>query len=454
MNAPDTGSPTAAPVSAIAALTYPVATAALMVSGMLIFLQILAVGVIQIGGMVPRFFGAPLAGTIGEIAVSAIGYLVHVVIWICLYRYGFEVLFLSANGRRQPPEVVGLVEGEVANRHVWLQIALMFACVIVARHAGTSMGLIVAVALGALMPAAAITLTVTQSLVAAINPLQWGRALGVLGPRYVAPMLVAMIMAPLTTFAIDWMPKTEPYVAGVIIYYASAHFVVMLGFHLMGLALHAEAARLHFQVDAKTLPAHRLRVDEDPILRRAELLARGHDLAAAAALLEDALKHGGGIAMHHRYREYLTRLGDRDRLRAHSSTFITLLRATHGDRPALKLLLDCRSEDSTFLPTEVEDSTALIISLAKSGNNAAALSAFADLQNSIPRSTKTMLCALTLAQEFLFKNQRIEDAIRLSQQAKQTAKSTNCSSPEILSLIDAVEEQLAKNRGESNESEG
>ncbi|HZW50253.1 MAG TPA: hypothetical protein VFF05_00195, partial [Rudaea sp.] len=147
----------------------------------------------------PQAFGYPLQmaalSTIVAIAVAhvvvrlipgIIGWIFDLIVWAGFFKYAFEVLRWSANGRSEAPEISFTVSDELGRYAVLLLLLVEVALVLIAMWWGMLAALIVGIALMVAMPAMVTILALEEGLARALNPLVWLMIASRIGGHYFA----------------------------------------------------------------------------------------------------------------------------------------------------------------------------------------------------------------------------------------------------------------------------
>ena len=141
--------------------------------------------------------------TILALAVSAVvaswipvlGGILDLIVWAALFKYGFEVLRWSANGRHEAPEISFTVSDTVAIYAVLLLILVNVLLLALGRFYGLIPALVVGLLLMAAMPAMVMILALEEGIGRALNPLAWLQLGQRLGKQYL--LLIAFFCATL-----------------------------------------------------------------------------------------------------------------------------------------------------------------------------------------------------------------------------------------------------------------
>lgn len=175
---------------------------------------------------------------VGASMLPLVSWPLHFAIWLGAYKYAYEILFDSAQGRDSPPEIHDLVEPGLASNHGWLQASLLAGSVAVGWLLGPATHVWIGIALGLLLPPLLVTLTVSHSILRALSPLAWLKAVALLGADYPRLLPATLIAAALQANAAELFPFSWPRPLAAFCYYALAHFALMVAYRLIGAFLY------------------------------------------------------------------------------------------------------------------------------------------------------------------------------------------------------------------------
>lgn len=288
------------------------------------------------------------AGRVVASLLPVFGPLLHALLTLGVYKYAFECLVTSAQGRTQPPEVIAGDDLGTHRRHLLLQ-ALWLLVLVVATHfveRDTALLLIAAVALA--LPGALLALCVAQNLIAALNPISWWNVASRLGATYFALAFASFGVLLLQASARDLLQDVEPRLLAIVAFHALSQHLVIALFRALGSTLHLHAAALQYDAGNEVRPPiERDRVQAARAQSRADALALTEPSARAdaiGALLSDGADHD----LHREYRRALRGLGRRDALQSHASTHVCELLTLGQTRAALALSNEALDDSSDF----------------------------------------------------------------------------------------------------------
>ncbi|MGO4777696.1 hypothetical protein AB4084_19685, partial [Lysobacter sp. 2RAB21] len=146
--------------------------------------------------------------------VPGIGWLLSIVTWLAAYKYAFEILRATADGRMDPPESVLKVDGGVVWRLIALQLIYMVIVLVAMLFGGPVVGLFALAVIVFLQPGCIMSLAIDGSLGNALNPATSFGIVARVGWPYLAVFgLLFVIQASVATAGI-WMNKFMPVLLG------------------------------------------------------------------------------------------------------------------------------------------------------------------------------------------------------------------------------------------------
>ena len=274
------------------------------------------------------------------VTLLPLGFILDLLVWAAFFKYGFEVLRWSANGREEAPEISLTVSDGIA-RYAMLLLVLSELLIILALEEGMSR---------------------------ALNPIAWlmlgqriGREYFVLVGFFVAALFVQSVVGHLLSAALPELFALPPT-------YFVVNYLMIANFHLIGGVIHAHADELGYMghLELKEEVPH-----TDParkILDSARARAATGDTQGAATLLrEEIAAHPESLMLHDELRHWLRQSGEKSELVKHAKTYIPLLLAKDQDRRAMEIVRECQAIDPAFALDKAEDVTRLAHVAAEAG---------------------------------------------------------------------------------------
>src|SRR5690606_19193904 len=118
---------------------------------------------------------------------------ISIVLWVGAYKYAFEILRASADGRDDAPEVVATAETGTVLRFLAMQLVFVFALLAALVLLGPAAFVALLVLLAIAQPGATISLAIDGSLPHALNPATWFSIMGRIGWPYFAVVALLIV---------------------------------------------------------------------------------------------------------------------------------------------------------------------------------------------------------------------------------------------------------------------
>jgi len=291
--------------------------------------------------------------------LGILGWLIDLLIWVALYKYAFECLRATANGRLEPPEIAVSVDDSLGWSQIWLQVAFfvfnLFAFILL----GPVGGAIVAIFLALALPGAIMSLAMDENLGLALNPATWIAVMTRLGWPYMAVAGLYFLFGVSQRYAQAMVVPFLPTFLSVIVFHFITNYVVVATFHLMGYLIYQYHDEIGYEPAVAETALRRAADDPDQrFLDEAAERVRDGKPEAACDLISTQLRgRGGSEAMHSQYRKLLALLGRRDEQLRHGREWITILLAQDKDRRAVDVTRECLELDPAFELAEPDEVT-------------------------------------------------------------------------------------------------
>lgn len=292
-------------------------------------------------------------------AIPVLGFFIWLLLWAMLFKLSYEFLSTTASGMMDgPPSVTQMSDG-IMFKHIGLLLTMGFAYLFMVGMVGSmTFALVLGLFLMLALPAAMMTLAMTQSLAQALNPVTWIHIMRTTGWAYLLTTVFLLLMLSSQAQAEAWL---LPVVGGsmllfsVVSTFISAYFMAA-SFHLMGYLLYQFHDELG--IDAAP-PAARGESgdDQNPLIDEAGALVREGQIDQAVSLLGDEIRqHGAERPVHDYYRKLLLHRGDKNALLDHGREYIPMLIHSLNDRArALDVASECIESDPGFRLTNPND---------------------------------------------------------------------------------------------------
>ena len=308
------------------------------------------------------------------IYVPVFGIFLDLLVWAALFKYAFEVLRWTANGRDTAPEVSLTVSDGIGGYAVLLLILVEVLLVFVGLWFGAVAALIVGLLLMFAMPAMMMILALEEGMVRALNPLAWL----MLGERIGRPYLLlvgffcaALIVQSIVAIAIGMV---LPGLIAIPLIYGVVNYLMITNFHLIGLVIHDHRDELgysgHLELSDEVPYTDPSRMTLDVARARA---ASGDTRGAAALLRAEIAEHPEQLPLHDEYRHWLQQDDNKAELVSHGKMVIPVLLAANQDRRAILIARECQVLDPAFALDQAADITRLASAAADAGQTQVAL---------------------------------------------------------------------------------
>ncbi len=378
-------------------LSYPLRPALLAWMGGLSLAALVPhafIGVLEVH-FLPQF---SIGGNPSSVFSFVLGLILEGVLAMVTLRVAVEGFLTASAGHSLDDERHEHVADGQVFRQLLFWFGLLFFAYVLGLIGGTGALAVLALGLMLALPAVVSLLVMDDSLLRALNPLAWFEMLQRSGPRYLAlavqlGLLFGLALAAhigLVAVLPEWLAAAT---ARLPLFYA-----LFAGYYGLGRLL--DTQREDFELArAPSLPKPKLAsVEEDALMREAEVLAHEDKPAEAAALLSRLIRGRGASApVHARYRELLRQAGDREGLRQHGHDYIAVLLALGQERPALSLYVNSLEVDAGFQMAEPHEVSRLIAIAARGGQAQLAVKLAREFNQRFPRDRERVDNALLAA---------------------------------------------------------
>jgi len=303
------------------------------------------------------------------------GFFIRLIVLVALYKYAFECLRASANGRLEPPEIGFDVGDDLGRQQIMLQIVFVVLGVVLLWLLGPIAGIVALLVLGFAYPAATMSLAMEESLLGALNPGKWFAVSTRFGWPYLAVVLLCLVIFVSQAYAQSLVAAVLPGFLATFVTAFIADYAIVATFHLMGYLIY----QYHDDVGYTPMPPlaalRTAAADPDQTLldEAAELVRDGHPEEATDHLGAQIRARGGSDAMHTQYRKLLALTGRRDEQLRHGREWISVLLAQDKDRKAVEVVRECLALDAAFQPAQPDQVTRLAAKAADASSTDLAL---------------------------------------------------------------------------------
>jgi tetratricopeptide (TPR) repeat protein len=374
--------------------------------------------------------------------LPAIGWLIGLAIWVGVYKYGFEVLRASANGRLDPPLGGMNVDESLGWSALRLQAGFVVLNVLGYLILGPVGGSIVSVILAFGFPGMMMSLAMDENVLHALNPSTWLQVMARLGwPYFVAAALCLVINASMANVQALLDPYMPAFIA-IVVFYFLANYAVITTFHLMGYLIYQYHDELGYVVEER-LPVRRVTDDPDQaLLDQASGFVQAGNPEAATELLRGHLRErGGSDALHTQYRKLLRLADNRDELLHHGRDYISALLAQEKDKRAVDIARECTEIDPAFAPAQSEQVAQLAQKAASVGLTQVAIRLLSGFHKRYPKSKdipQNYLLAAKLLHERMGEDRQAQALLR----QLQTVYPDHALRPDIDAQLALVERMM------------
>lgn len=329
-----------------------------------------------------------LLGAANLVIYLPFGFLLLLLVTVAMYRYAFDCLRATANGRLEPPESALSDGSGLVLKLVALVVIMLGFTLICAALLGPAMGVLAFLLLGLALPGATITLAMEQRLLAALNPLNWLGIVSRIGWPYLAAVGLCLVVFISQRYAMFLIAGVMPMFLSVIVAGVISNYALVIAFHLLGYLVYQYHEELGFEPRRPQLLKAMARPDPDQeILDEAAGLVREGQPAEAAERLKTLLRGRGGTdAVHVQYRKLLRLNGDKEGLLQHGHEYLPILIEQEKARAAVELVSECQAIDPGFAPARAADVSALARLAAQAGHTDVVLKLLSGFHKRFPRS--------------------------------------------------------------------
>ncbi|HEX7914372.1 hypothetical protein [Rudaea sp.] len=332
--------------------------------------------------------------------LPGVGVIIRLLVTVAFYKFGFEVLHATADGRMDPPAGGLRVEESSGWSAIWLQTGFIALAVLALLLFGPVFGLIAVIVLAFGWPGAMMSLAIDGSVSHALNPVTWLSIMSRLGwPYFVATLLCLVIYVSMANAQALFAPFLPSVLAIFLAQFLSGYALVTTC-HLMGYLVHQYQDELGYVSDQPASAPTPPRDPDRDVLDQTEALIRDGKAEEAAKLLHAQLRsRGGADTAHLRYRKLLRLIGDRDGQLQHGREYLSSLVARDKEILAVDIARECAELDPAFAPTRAEETTWVAHKAAQLGQSQTALRLLSGFHRRHPDSAdipKNYLLAATL----------------------------------------------------------
>lgn len=379
-------------------------------------------------------FTLTLGSLLGYIPV--VGFLLTLIVWLAAYKYSFEILRATADGRTDAPEVAIEISDGTVWRFIGLQFTYLALLVAAALITGPIGGLVALLVIALLQPGCIISLAIDGSYAKAIDPTTAFSIMARIGAPYFAAFGLLFVIQVSAATAADFLAEVMPAVLGDLVVTFFSFAALFATFHLMGYLVWQYHEALGYEPETQRHPKPALHgaVRDNALVEQAQALVREGERDAAVALLgEEIRQRVVPLEAHELYRRLLRAGTDRGAIDAHARLYLHLLMSERRERPALNLLRDALQDQPDFVPLEPEHGDQLAERARQLGQGQLARDEWLALLRAHPRHELAPRWAFNAAMLMAERFGQDAAARRLLESAK-----TRTSDADLLARIDAA----------------
>lgn len=285
--------------------------------------------------VIPQFFKYPFKAnvlpTLAFISLGSLfmlipilGIVVWLALWAMLFKVSYEILTSTASGHMDGPPAVSQMSDGIMFKHIGLLLLMVFGYVLIGGLIGSPLvalllGLFVLLAL----PAATMTLAMTQSLLAALNPATWVMIMRITGGAYLLTSVFLLLMMVSRTWVEGLLlPLVGNSMALFnVVSWAITSYFMAASFHLMGYLLYQHHDELGIEPTVQT-DGEDSSAEHPLIAQAAELVRAGQPEEAIGQLQQEIERRGVEPEVHEYYRKLLQSRGETEKLAEHGAAYI------------------------------------------------------------------------------------------------------------------------------------
>jgi tetratricopeptide (TPR) repeat protein len=285
------------------------------------------------------------------------------VIWLMILKYSFESLKATASGNLKPPPVNAQTISEdfvqvLKQFAIYMLIFVGFAYI--SAKAGLILGVVFAIAALFFVPSMIILLVTTGSLFHAINPVVFVGLTFRIGWAYLLMYFFLFLLGSAPAYLVQYVIRFLPAEAHPMLFGFAQSFYTIISYHLMGYVILQYHERIGYQVDYEDFSDPTIKDYEprksDPdavILSKVEPLIKEGKLDEAIGLIKTMTEQQpiSGVKLSERYYKLLKMRKRGAELLAHGVTHLDILTTENQKSKAIAVFTECRTTDSSFMPT-------------------------------------------------------------------------------------------------------
>ena len=333
------------------------------------------------------------------------------VIWLMILKYSFESLKATASGNLKPPPVnAKTISEDIVQvfKQFAIYVLIFIGFAYISAKAGLILGIGFAIAALFFVPSMIILLVTTGSLFHAINPVVFVGLTFRIGWAYLLMYFFLFLLGSAPAYLAQYVIRFLPAELHPMLFGFAQSFYTIISYHLMGYVILQYHEKIGYQVDYEDFSDPTIKDYEpqksDPdavILSKVEPLIKEGKLDEAIGIIKTmtAQQPISGVKLSERFYNLLKMRKRTAELLEHSVAHLDRLTAENLKGKAIAVFTDCRTADSTFIP-----SASALFKLAgwlnESGKTKAAVAVYHTLAKSYPDNHLVPKAYFRIAQIF------------------------------------------------------
>jgi len=312
--------------------------------------------------------------------------LIGLLVLAALYKFCFEVLRASADGKLEPPEGGLELRESVGWGAIGMQVVLFLICLVAFAVGGLFLGVVVTGLVVLALPGVWMSYAMDGNFSHALNPSTWIEIMTRIPAGYFAAYGLMIVIAFCELNAKSLVAGLFPSVVGVPLLFFVSGYALVACFHLMGYVIYQYQDMLGYEPEEVATLKRPDDVDQEILDDAATLVDEGESAMAIEMLRGHLAERGASEAVHQQYRKLLRQANDNTTLIRHGYEYLAMLLAQDKDKAAVELVRECFELDATFAPQEAEWVTRLAARAAQLGHTPVSLRLLQGFAKRFPKS--------------------------------------------------------------------
>jgi len=333
------------------------------------------------------------------------------VVWLMILKYSFESLKATASGNLKPPPVNAQTISEdifQVFKQFAVYILIFFVFAYISAKAGLFVGIVFGIATLFFVPSMIILLVTTGSFFHAINPVVFVGLTFRIGWAYLLMYFFLFLLGSAPAYLAQYVIRFLPAEIHPMLFGFAQSFYTIISYHLMGYVILQYHEKIGYRVDYEDFLDPTIKDYEpcqaDPdavILSKVEPLIKEGKLDEAIELIKTmtAQQPISGLNLSERFYNLLKMRKQSADLLEHGVAHLDLLTSENQKSKAIAVFTECRTADSSFMPT-----ASALFKLAgwlnETGKTKAAVAVYNTLAKSYPDNSLVPKAYFRIAQIF------------------------------------------------------